>query len=265
MFQATVATRPNAHVVRRHCLPVARSLVERCPVGANGGSSLVSALEAVRADIKANVGELVDVVLITGSGLTGYGLVWGHFGRDRWIEAVGQGRRPEVFIGGETLAMGAEWTLQTMLHEIAHELAMVRDVADTSRGHRYHNRKFLAIAEELGLTYPSSTPDASIGYSSVVLTDDAKERYASTLATLESAITLYLSNPLAGLLSPPGGGPGGQPPGGDGGRVQRPRRGPSRNLMKFTCSCDEPRILRMAPKVYELGAPECPLCNEAFA
>lgn len=262
MFNASSAMSPNVHERIRHTLPTPRLFDERTLVGANGGSALVVALEAVRADIKRNVPELVDVVLITGSGLTGYGLKWGHFGRDRWRDAVGAGRRPEVFIGGETLAMGAEWTLQTMLHEIAHEVAMVRGIEDTSRGHRYHNKRFLALAEELGLEYPGDTPHGTIGWSSVVLTDEAKVRYSATLARLERAITLYLDNPFSGLVGGPG---GSSPPGGDGGQVKGKPKGPSRNLMKFTCECDKPRTMRMAPSVYELGAPHCPLCESDFA
>jgi hypothetical protein len=96
---------------------------------------------------------------------------WGHFGADHWVEGHptedGQGaaldlsaarRKPELFVAGECLAEGPRQTLQTMLHEAVHALAHVRGVKDTSRGGKYHNkREFVALAGELGLTWPQGS------------------------------------------------------------------------------------------------------------
>jgi hypothetical protein len=57
--------------------------------------------------------------------------------------------------GGEWFAEGAEHTLTTILHEAAHALADVRQVQDTSRQGKYHNRRFVQLAAELGLAWPS--------------------------------------------------------------------------------------------------------------
>lgn len=234
----------------------------------NGGSHVVAALEGAYGDVRMVCPELPRAVtFVTGSGLTGHGLKWGHCAPDRWRDALAHNRRPEVFIGGERLATGAELTLQTLLHECAHLLAIVRGVRDTSRGVRYHNGRFVELAGELGLTYEHPHPDPGIGYSAVVLTDAARKLYGPTIARLADAITLSLDNPLDGLAGLLGGltSPVGLP-GGHGGKVRgRAPTGPNRNLMRFTCECEPPRILRMAPKVYELADVTCGECNERFA
>lgn len=238
----------------------------------NGGSRLVGALEAAYGDVRARVAELPDVVMVTGSGLSGYGLRWGHFAHDRWVEALAEGRRPELFVGGERLACGAELVMQTLLHECAHALAAVRGVKDTSRGFRYHNQRFLALARELGLDYLGDAPHGSIGWSAVELTDAAREEYASTISALGAAIDLWLDNPLDGLTIAPPGGSGGLPggsggvglPGGDGGRVRRTGGPRSHNLLRAVCDCVPPRIVRVAPATLAAGPVTCGLCDGEF-
>src|SRR5947208_20920 len=73
----------------------------------------------------------------------------GHFAAMRWDHAGDA--LPEVFVGGEGLARGAVDVLGTLLHEATHALAHVRGIKDTSRQGRYHNRRFAALAGELGL------------------------------------------------------------------------------------------------------------------
>ncbi|WP_297495484.1 hypothetical protein [Pseudonocardia sp.] len=41
--------------------------------------------------------------------------------------------------------------LATLLHEAAHALAHVRGIKDSSRQGRWHNAKFKALSEELGI------------------------------------------------------------------------------------------------------------------
>lgn len=229
-----------------------------------GGSDLVAALEATYGAIRANHDELPDVVIITGSGMDSYGLKWGHFGPDRWKEALTDGRRPEMFIGGERLACGAELTLQTMLHECAHALACVRGVADTSRQHRYHNRRFVELANELGLDYPHGGPDATIGFSAVEITDEARKRYEGTLSRLSSAITLHLDDPRALLV----GTTGGAGLGGHGGRVAGGKRTTGTggtSLVRAVCACEPGRIIRVSATVLAGPAITCECCEKAFA
>lgn len=213
------------------------------PPGHDGGSRIVSALEDTYEAIRRHHPELPDVVIITGSGLDARGLRWGHFARDRWVDALRAGRRPALFVAGERLATGAELTLQTMLHEAGHGLACVRGVKDCTRQGRYHNGRFLAISRELGLDYTHGTPDPTIGYSAVTLTDEACRRYAVPLARLARAITLHLDNPLALLGDPTGGTLGGH-----GGRIGGARRtkgtGGGRTV-RAVCACEPARIIRL--------------------
>jgi hypothetical protein len=226
-----------------------------------GGSEIVSALEAVYADIRGHHPELPAVVMITGSGLDSYGLRWGHFARDRWLDDLRNNRRPEMFVGGERLATGAELTLQTLIHESAHGLACVRGVQDCSRQNRYHNRRFLAIAEELGLVYDGEAPHPSIGFSAVVLADETRRRYADTIERLNEALTLHLDNPLLMLG-------GGTLPGGHGGRIGKTRRTRGTggaSTIKATCSCDPARAIRVSRTVLHGPAIRCDACGERFA
>lgn len=57
----------------------------------------------------------------------------------------------EVFVGGEGLVRGPVEVLATLLHEAAHALADVRGIKDTSRQGPWHNARFKALAEELGI------------------------------------------------------------------------------------------------------------------
>jgi len=229
-------------------------------VHASSGSTLVTALESAYEMVRSEFPELPRVVMITGSGRSAFGLKWGHFGYDAWKLALDQGRRPELFIGGERLGTGAELTMQTLLHECAHALAMVRGVQDTSRQHRYHNRRFVALAEELGLAYVQPEPHPSIGFSAVEITPAGRERWREAIQTLAKAIMLSMDAPsLSGGLT--------GLPGGDGGKVtggpSAPKTG-GRSLMRFSCSCIPERVMRMAPSVWEVADVTCGACGERF-
>lgn len=226
------------------------------------GSTVVAALEAAYGDVREVFPELPDAVIITGSGLSGYGLTWGHFAHDRWADAVRDGRRPELFIGGERLSTGPELTMQTLLHECAHALAHARDVKDTSRGYRYHNRRFVAIAEELGLAYRHESPDSVIGFSAVTITAQGLTRWAHAIDRIRDAVALHQTLP-GWLLGGPGGGLGGLGgSGGHGAPIRRPRGTGGSSYVKATCAC--PRTIRVAPSVLALGPITCGVCGEEF-
>lgn len=247
------------------------------------GSAIVAALEAAWADIKSRVADLPEVVFITGTGLMGRGAKWGHYRGHGWAlrgacpegcteahEDEGAmvrfhegGRKPEIFIAGERLATGAENTLQTMLHEGAHAVAAARGVADTSKEGRYHNRRFLTVAEELGLRYEGD-PHPTIGFSAVVLSDEARAEYADTIAALDEAIAVYLDTFQAlGLAF--GKSTAGNGDGENGGKVlggkSRPR---SRNNPRALCGCETPRLIRASRKVLEEAPIICGVCREEF-
>jgi hypothetical protein len=126
---------------------------------------MVAALEAAWAAIRVRHPELPAVVLLLGAGSIGSpvgSLRLGHFAAMRWHTGDGQDgeRLPEVFVGGEGLKRGPVNVLGTLLHEAAHALAHIRGIKDTSRQGRWHNARFKALAEELGIEV---TKDSRIG------------------------------------------------------------------------------------------------------
>lgn len=255
------------------------------PTAAATGSALVSALEDVYNAIRANHPELPEhVIIVTGSGLTARGAKWGHFGTDRWartapVETVNvaglrqrrrilsTGRIPEMFVAGERLECGAELTVQTMLHECAHALADARGVKDCAASGR-HTKVFRQLAEEMGLTYPHTKACPQLGYSAVVLTDDARARYAGVIEALAQRITAHLDTlRRLGLMpaTPGPGGASGAPDNGHGtGAIKAPRKGPDRNYIKLVCDCTKPVVIRMAPKVAQAAQVRCEDCGALF-
>lgn len=232
----------------------------------NTGSAVVKALEAVWTDLRKRHPDLPDVVIITGSGLTGGPSRWGHFWADRWnvegaavepIEGKPE-RRAEMFVAGERLACGAEATLQTMLHEGAHALAEVRGIQDTSRQGRWHNQRFLDLAREVGLDYPDERASKTIGWSAVVLTDETREHYAPLIKKLDAAIVAHLNMPtLLGL---------GLGTDGENAPKTKTKTGtPGRQNPRLTCGCDKPRIIRVSRATVEQGPILCGVCKEAFS
>jgi hypothetical protein len=242
------------------------------PAGLRQGSTVATALEQLYAAIQKRHPELPNVVIITGSGLTARGLKLGHFGRDRWLQATAEGRLPELFIAGETLHLGLEQVLETLLHEAVHALAAVRDIADTSRGYAYHNRRFVELAEELGLVWPEDkAPHPTIGFSAVVLAEGTVATYARELEVLGKALTVSLDTlERLGLRIGKGDEEGkGEGDKGEGtldpSTLKAPRKGKDRNYVALSCGCEKPRTIRAARSVLALGTIRCDLCGEAFA
>ncbi len=233
------------------------------------GSQIIKALEEAWAGIRKLNPDVPDVIIITGSGLSGGQSKWAHFWRERWADKVADDKvsdkRPEMFVAGERLACGAELTIQSMLHEAAHAVAYVREIQDTSRQGRYHNREFVKISNELGLDYMHECPDKIIGFSAVELTADAKVKYKDLIAKLDTAIKVYLDDPLVSLLTGISTG-GGAATGGN--RIKRgtvkTTTTPSRNNVKYVCGCEKPRVMRMAPSTFEQAPISCRACDEDF-
>lgn len=189
-------------------------------VSTRGGMSspMVIALETAWAAIQARHPELPVVVIVLGAGSAhGAGAIkLGHFASLRWHaldqaptpnreqqhhdehhdehggeqhDARGSGSRwAEVFVGGEGLARGPAQVLATLLHEAAHALAHVRGIRDTSRQGRWHNARFKALAEEVGI---SVAKDPRLGWSPTTLPAATRATYATTIAELGAALRLH--------------------------------------------------------------------------
>lgn len=245
-------------------------------MGLATGSSVVTTLERVWDAVRANYPELPAVVMVTGSALVGPPR-WGHTRADGWTDRTHQETRDgattdlrlgEMFVAGETLARGASFTLETILHEAAHVLAKVRGVKDTSRQNRWHNQRFRALAEELGLEYPKESAHPQIGFSECLMTPGTKEEYAGVMEDLDRAIRLTV--PPEGILALSGDDGGGDAPAGGkyihhGGRSPRAEgAGSTTNNLKAICGCPTPRIIRASRKVLAEGEIVCLKCREPF-
>ena len=124
----------------------------------------------------------------------------------------------------------------TLLHEAAHALADARDVQDTSRQGRYHNLRFRALAEELGLAV---TQAPGIGWSATTLPAATAALYRKAIDELNQALTVFRR------AEPTGGG-----------------RRSNNNPEPATCAC--PRRIRVARSVLDAGPIVCALCGEPF-
>lgn len=233
------------------------------------GSQVVAALENVWSAIQNRHPELPDVVIVTGTGSTPNALIWGHFGENLWItrntdadtaNGAEDTRTSELKVSGETFYVGPVQIVQTMLHEATHAVAAVRGVKDTSRQNRYHNRKFVEIAKELGLEYPEGVaPHNVIGFSAVKITPQTLADYTDEIDELEAAIALAIKVPSVFGASGNGAGEGT-----DGHGRRRPRKPQTKTggLCKATCGCG--RNFRIARSVLDQAGIECRRCGEAF-
>ncbi|MGW3959108.1 hypothetical protein ACWED2_04750 [Amycolatopsis sp. NPDC005003] len=187
---------------------------------------------------------LQDQVLITCGGTTA--AVYGWFDANAWQH----GDRPvhELFVNAcfsdrPPDISPAENVLVTLLHEAAHVYANANDIQDTSREHRYHNRRFARLAVQLGLVVE---PDKRVGHRTPRLSARGQADFGDLVVELG-----------LGLL------------------VQRtPPRGPgdsaTARATKYvfaSCRCEATRgpvTVRMARGSWRPGAIWCQVCDTAL-
>jgi len=197
-------------------------------------SLLLAALEHAWQTIRTRHPDVPEAVLVVASGSEGKRLNWGHFAPHRW--QVAGADRHEVLVGGEGLQRGPLEVLGTLLHEAAHGLAQARSVQDTSRGGRYHNRRYATLARELGLDVANVKP---IGWSATSVPAPTAAGYAGQLEELAAALVLW--------------------------RRQEHRSGTgtrSRNLLAAACPCG--RRLRVAKATLAEAPILCGACEHPF-
>jgi hypothetical protein len=211
------------------------------PADRAAASHLVAALEHAWTAIRSHHPEVPQVVIVVASGSDPRGkrLNLGHFAAGRWqLTSPEQPTdRPEVLVSGEGLQRGGVDVLGTLLHEAAHGLAYARKVSDTSRQGRYHNRRYAALARELGLDVAHQQP---IGWSATSVPEPTAARYVEVLAELAAALVLWRRAEQANATGP----------------------GRSRNALACTCACG--RRIRVARSVLELAPILCAGCAQPF-
>ena len=160
----------------------------------------------------------------------------GHFAADRWQHD--SKALPELFVSGEGLKCSPAEVLGTLLHEATHGVAHVREIKDTSRQGRYHNRKFKALGEELGLVL---TEDPRIGWSVTQVPPSTASTYTTELEVLTAALVAYRHAEPTIIA---------------GGTTK------TTNLAAAACLC--PRRIRIASCVLTQGPITCGLCGQGF-
>jgi hypothetical protein len=126
--------------------------------------------------------------------------------------------------------------LGTLLHEAAHGLADARQIQDTSRQGRYHNRRYARLAAEVGLEVAR---DPATGWSQTTVPTQLTQAYAAELSRLAAALLLWRHA-----------------------ERQLPTSTTSRNLLACACSCG--RKLRVAKATLEQAPILCGACAEPF-
>jgi hypothetical protein len=137
--------------------------------------------EALKA-IRTRHPEVPNAVLVVG---TSSNKKHGHFAQKSWD---GKAATHEIMLSGESLRRPAEDVLATLIHESAHALAAAREIKDTSRQGRWHNVKFKALGEELGITLHE---DKQIGWSPTTLSKNTAAIYKNELKVLAKALKTY--------------------------------------------------------------------------
>jgi hypothetical protein len=197
-------------------------------------SLLVAALERTWQTIRRRHPDMPEAVLVVASGSEGKRLNLGHFAPHRW--QVQGADRHEVLVGGEGLHRGPLEVLGTLLHEAAHGLAQARSIQDTSRGGRYHNRRYATLARELGLDVSTVKP---IGWSATTVPEQTAGAYAGQLEELQTALVLWRR------------------------QEHRIGTGPrSRNLLAAACGCG--RRIRVAKATLAEAPILCAACQQPF-
>ncbi len=216
-------------------------------------SVVVAACEEAWRAIQRRHPEVPDAIQVLGSGVERGRLVkLGHWWGGRWV-ADGE-VRGEVLRAGEALNLMLGQVFEILLHEAAHGLNAARGIKDTSRGGRYHNARYQATAQEVGLAVEQMPP---YGWAKTELTPAAVQRYLPEIERLGEAMRIArrLEREVR-LGTGDTTGAGRDDTGASGGDRQQPKQPPA------TCGCG--RKMRMAPSVLAQGPVLCGLCGQDF-
>jgi hypothetical protein len=195
-------------------------------------STLTKALEQAHEIIKQETGAPRVTILVTRD-LKGRK---GHFTHFQPWHANGEAFN-EIAFNLEHFTNAKE-LLSTLIHEVAHSLNYSNGIQDTS-ANQYHNAKFKAQAEALGL---KTIEIKGKGHAATELTEFGAKRWKKALSILEKALELTaLSN--EGNAKP---------------------KGRNTNLLKAVCQCDEPKTIRASRGVIDSGI-RCDECQMRFS
>ena len=193
-------------------------------------SGIVKALEEAHASIIEKTGAPRATILVTRK----TGRTMGHFTHAK-IWKAGEEQFHEIMVSAEYFERGARAVLGTLLHETAHSLDLANGIQGVT-GDGYHNKKFKATAESLGLTI---TQGKGIGWSVTEVSDECANRWAEELKMIEDALALMADAEQA-----------------------KKGAGRNKNLKVAMCGCEEK--IRLSAKTLELCRPMCQNCEQEF-
>jgi hypothetical protein len=206
-------------------------------------SDLTLALEAAWRTIRGNHPDVPPVLLVVAPAERSRkgGIKLGHFATRIWENESGE-RIHEVLLVAEQLRRPANEVFTTLLHESIHGLADARGVKDTSRQNRYHNKRFVALAQEVGMEYVHEKPHPTIGFSAVTLKDETVDQYESTILALGESLKLWRASVDTTDTA-----------------TSTAAQAPAE------CCCEPPRLLRVSNKELEAGDIVCATCRCPFS
>jgi hypothetical protein len=192
-------------------------------------SPLAIALETAHGIIKEETGAPRATILVTRA-LKGRK---GHFTPYTPWNTTGGESFNEIAFNLEHFTTAQE-LLATLLHEVAHSMNHANGIQDCS-ANQYHNGKFKAQAEALGLKTDKVTGK---GYAATALTDLGAKRWSKALEILDSALEITATG--EGSAKP---------------------KGRNTNLIKAVCNCGS--IIRTSATVLKAGV-TCNQCKADF-
>ena len=192
-------------------------------------SVIVKALEDAHAIIREKTGAPRATISVGRSAK-----VHGHFTNYKPWKA-GDENFHEIFLSAPSFARGARATLGTLLHEVAHSLDLQNGIQGTS-GDGYHNKKFKATAESLGLEIGQVKGK---GWTDTQVPDSCVARWQEAHDIIENALRLTAS-------ADEGAG----------------KKGRNKNLKVAECRCGEK--IRLSASVLEKCEPICQNCGTRF-
>jgi len=211
------------------------------------GLQLIHALYDVWQEIRRHHPEVPEVVLLPAPAQRRR--VLGHFAPLRWTARQdGTGYLHEVVVVAEYLNRDPVEVIETLIHEAAHALNFTRGIHDCSRS-QYHNTKFKAAAEELGLEV---TQVKHYGFALTRMSQTATDRYAEVAGKLRQVIVHRRS--WAGITKVGGS----TPKGGN----ANDNSTPSSRSRKATCACGY--IIRVSKKTMAETEIRCQTCDAPF-
>lgn len=213
---------------------------------------LIEALARIWSAIRRQHEEVPGVVLLPAPNPHRQTNVLGHFAPLRWSPKETNGQSwHEVVVVAEHLNRPAREIVETLLHEAVHALNFARGIKDCS-ANQYHNRKFKAAAEELGLSV-QQVPH--YGYAFTSLPDETSDSYLAEIQILESV--LIHRKTFRSTATPPTG-----PPGNGRGTTTGAKPVTRTRSRKAVCAC--PHIIRVSRKTMSETVVRCDTCGEPF-